>query len=100
MRNHGPGEHSVTGSGPIEGSVAGRGGSSDNGASDIVFDFSALDEMRVQDLSVMLTARQVASEDDRTVWATGVPVQTWRTLYAMGLSGFFRPFPISEVEDA
>lgn len=86
--------------GGIGGSGAAGRGTSEPEASDIVFDFSALDEMRFQDLSFLLTARQLVSEDDRTVWATGVPMETWRTLYAMGLSGFFRPFPTSDVEDA
>lgn len=100
MRNHGPEEPIMAAGGGIGGSGAARGGSSEPEASDIVFDFSALDEMRFQDLSFLLTARQLVSEDDRTVWATGVPVETWRTLYAMGLGGLFRPFPTSEVEDA
>lgn len=100
MRNHGSED-------PILAEGAGNGGSGathtgppEPQGSDIVFDFSTLEEMRFQDLSFMLTAQQFVSEDDGTVWATGVPVHTWRTLYAMGLSGFFRPFPISDVEDA
>ncbi len=100
MRNHGPEEPTMAAGGGISGSGAARRGTSEPEASDIVFDFSALDEMRFQDLSFLLTARQLVSEDDRTVWATGVPMETWRTLYAMGLSGLFRPFPISDVEDA
>ncbi|MFP3948481.1 MAG: hypothetical protein ACOC8K_01940 [Gemmatimonadota bacterium] len=100
MRNHGPEEPITAEGGGMDGSGAARGDSSKPKASDIVFDFSALDEMRFQDLSFLLTARQLVSDDDRAVWATGVPVGTWRTLYSMGLSGLFRPFPTSDVEDA
>ncbi|MDX1566335.1 MAG: hypothetical protein R3223_00950 [Longimicrobiales bacterium] len=100
MRNHGTEEPIAAEASGIGGSGAGGVGSSEPKASDIVFDFSALDAMRFQDLSFLLTARQLVSEDDGTVWATGVPVETWRTLYAMGLSGLFRPFPTSDVEDA
>lgn len=67
---------------------------------DLVFDFSELDPMRVQDLSVLLTARQLAFEDDRTVWATEVPFQIWQTLQALGLSGYFRPFPAPDARQS
>lgn len=100
MRNHGTEDPIRAGGGGIGRSGGPRGGSSEPQASDIVFDFSALEEMRFQDLSFLLTARQLVSEEDRTVWATGVPMETWRTLYSMGLSGLFRPFPTSDVEDA
>lgn len=97
MRNHGTNGH------PADGDLAGTavhvtGPGPD--ASDVVFDFSDLEQMRVQDLTVLLTARQVAMEEDRTVWAAGVPVRTWRILHAMGLGGFFKPFPTSDVEEA
>jgi len=100
MRNHGTEDPIRAGGGGIGGSGASRDGSSKPQASDIVFDFSALEEMRFQDLSFLLTARQLVSDEDRTVWATGVPMETWRTLYSMGLSELFRPFPTSDVEDA
>lgn len=100
MRNHGSEDPILAEGAGTGGSGAARAGPSEPQGSDIVFDFSALEQMRFQDLSFMLTAQRFVSEDDGTVWATGVPVQTWRTLYAMGLKGFFRPFPTSDVEDA
>ena len=100
MRNHGSEDPILVESPGTGGSGAARTGPSEPRSSDIIFDFSALEEMRFQDLSFALTAQRLVSEDEGTVWATGVPVETWRTLYAMGLSGFFRPFPTSDVEDA
>lgn len=98
MQNHGP-DGPIT-SEDVRGSVALPVHRSAPEVTDVIFDFSDLEDMRVQDLSVLLTARQVATEEDRTVWATGVPLHTWRTLHAMGLSGFFKPFPTSDVEKA
>lgn len=68
--------------------------------SDLVFDLSDLDQMRVQDLMVLLTARRLALEDDRSVWAAGASMHTWRVLHAMGLGGFFKHFPTSDTEEA
>ncbi len=99
MRNHGPEDRQAAEGGRIDASVSVRSSDREPGPSDLVFDFSDLDQMRVQDLSVMLTARQMAFADDRTVWAAGVPVHTWRTLHAMGLRGFFKPFPTSDVQE-
>lgn len=97
MRNHGPHDRPVDGSGRVDPAIP--GGPAGDG-SGLVFDFSDLDHMRVQDLSVLLTARQMASADDRTVWATGVEAQTWKALRAMGLKGYFKQFPTSDMEKA
>ncbi|NIP57832.1 MAG: hypothetical protein GWM92_17770 [Gemmatimonadetes bacterium] len=48
------------------------------------------------DLALLLTACQIAEEEDRTVWAAGLPSSTWGALNAMGLGHFFRHFPLSE----
>lgn len=98
MRNHGPHDRQADGGGGLDTSVPG-GAAAERGTG-LVFDFSDLERMRVQDLSVMLTARQMASEDDRTVWATGVGAHTWKALRAMGLRGYFKQFPTSDMENA
>lgn len=99
MRNHGTEDRHPGGS-RIDASVHVQGSEHGPEASDVVFDFSDLDRMRIQDLTVLLTARQMAMEEDRTVWAAGVQMRTWRTLHAMGLGGFFKRFPTSDVEEA
>lgn len=86
--------------GPIEGPVHVAGLDEEPEASDVVFDFSDLDQMRIQDLTVLLTASQLARNEDRTVWAAGVAMHTWRTLHAMGLGGYFKPFPTSGVQES
>lgn len=67
---------------------------------DLVFDFSQMDDISVHDLSVLLTAQRLATEEDRAVWAAGVQVETWHALHAMGLGHYFRPFPTSETREA
>lgn len=99
MRDHGPDDRSRVGSGDGEQPPAG-GFSSPPAAGDVVFDFSELEPMRVQDLSVLLTARQLAFDDDRTVWAAEVPMEIWQTLRALGLTGYFRPFPAPDVRQS
>jgi hypothetical protein len=64
---------------------------------DLVFDFSEMDDISVHDLSVLLTAQRLATEEDRAVWAAGVQVETWHALHAMGLGHYFRPFPTGGV---
>ncbi len=64
--------------------------------SDLVFDFSGMGQMTGADLALLLTACQIAEEEDRTVWAAGLPSSTWGALNAMGLGHFFRHFPLSE----
>jgi len=65
-------------------------------APDLIFDCTGLEEMRVGDLSLLLTAGRMARDEDRTVWAAGLPASQWRSLHAMGLDHLFRPFPVSE----
>lgn len=96
MRDHGPDERPRIG--VDDGDVSRAGDfSSPTTPGDLVFDFSELEPMRVQDLSVLLTARRLALEHDRTVWAADVPMEIWETLQALGLTGYFRPFPAPDV---
>lgn len=63
---------------------------------DVVFDFTGIERVDVSSLSLLLTAGHLAHEDDRNVWVTAVPDQAWHVLHALGLEGFFLPFPGSE----
>lgn len=100
MRNHGTEDRQASGGGRIDAAVRVPGSDPEPDASDLVFDFSDMGQMRFQDLTVLLTARQMAMEEERTVWATGVPMHTWKTLHAMGLGGYFKRFPTSDVQEA
>lgn len=65
-----------------------------SGASDLVFDFSGVGHVDLGGLSLLLTARQIAREDSRDVWVRGLPDDTWRVLYGLGLQDYFRLFPL------
>ncbi len=62
----------------------------------LVVDLSGFHELGVTDLSLLLTAQQVAQEEDRDVWLAGVPFHIWQKLHELGLGRFFRPFPSSD----
>ena len=79
--------------------LSGSGGPR-RGEEDIVFDFSKMSTLKVSDLAVMLTAHQIASEEERTVWVTGLPRDSWLIIRALGLEGYFRPFPYLASEEA
>lgn len=101
MNSHGPEGRKARGDTGFEPSVRVAEIEGSKEREDVLFDFSDLDHMRVQDLTLLLTARGIALENERAVWAAGVPLHTWRTLQAMGLGGFFKPFPtFGDVEDA
>jgi len=93
MRDHGRenrgGEDGTT----IVASVRVRERGARSGGEDLVFDLSGMDEMTVKELSVLLTAQQLASREDRAVWATGVAAGTWHALRTMGLTDYLKPFP-------
>ena len=63
-------------------------------AADLVFDFSGVGHVDLAGLSLLLTARQLAQEDSRDVWVRGLPDDTWRVLYQLGLQNYFRLFPL------
>lgn len=62
---------------------------------DLVVDLSGITELDVASLALLLTAQQKAEQEDRGVWLAGVPLHVWQALHAMGLGGFFKPFPVS-----
>jgi len=62
---------------------------------DVVLDLSDRDELGVADLALLLTAQQIAQRQHRSIWLAGLPLEAWHTLHEMGLSRFFRPFPLS-----
>jgi ABC-type transporter Mla MlaB component len=61
--------------------------------SDVVVDLSGMEKLDVTSLALLLTARQHAEKEHRAIWLAGVPMGVWKTLHAMGLGGFFKPFP-------
>ena len=66
---------------------------SDRGAPDLVFDFSGKEVPDLGDLSLLLTARLLAEEQERRVWVRALPEPTWRLLQALGLDHLFQLFP-------
>ena len=60
---------------------------------DLVFDFTDLDGMDVYGLSLVLTAGQMARDEDRVVWLAGMNPRTAHILGSLGLSDFFRFMP-------
>lgn len=82
--------------GRIETPVTAGGGEQAPRSPDLIFDFSGLGRMTAADLALLVTAQQLADEEDRTVWVAGLPSSTWGTLRAMGLGHLFRPFPLTE----
>jgi ABC-type transporter Mla MlaB component len=62
---------------------------------DLVVDLSGIKELDLTSLALLLTAQQKAEKEDRDVWLAGVPLHVWKALHAMGLGGFFKPFPVS-----
>ncbi len=100
MRDHGREGRNGDEASRIAASVTVRGTGTEEAPRDLVFDFSDLDDMSVQDLSVLLTAQRMATEEDRAVWATGVARETWHALHALGLEEYFRPFPTAGDREA
>jgi len=60
---------------------------------DLVFDFSGKEVPDLGDLSLLLTARMLAEEEERQVWVRALPEPTWRLLQALGLDHLFQLFP-------
>ncbi len=63
--------------------------------SDLMVDLTGVEALDLTSLALLLTAQQNAQQEDRAVWLVGVPLPVWKTLQAMGLGRFFRPFPLS-----
>lgn len=66
---------------------------SESGVTDLVFDFSGIQVPDLGDLSLLLTARMLAEEEERRVWVRALPEATWRLLQALGLAHLFQLFP-------
>jgi hypothetical protein len=62
-------------------------------ATDLVFAFSGGERLDLYGLSLLLTAQQIAHEDDRAVWVAGLSRRSWLLLEALGLEGLFKAFP-------
>lgn len=62
---------------------------------DLLFAFSGGERLDLYGLSLLLTARQMAYEDDRSVWVSGLSRRSWMLLKALGLEGMFKAFPPS-----
>ena len=60
---------------------------------DLVFDFTNTGRIDLAGMSLLFTARELASEEDRLVWVAGLPAQIWEFLRSLGLEGYFKPFP-------
>lgn len=59
----------------------------------LIFDVSAMGQMNVGDLSLLLTASRLARANDQDVWITGLPGRSWQMLHALGLADEFKQFP-------
>jgi len=65
----------------------------DRPVTDLVFAFSGGEKLDLHGLSLLLTAQQMAHDDDRTVWVAGLSQRSWLLLEALGLNGLFKAFP-------
>lgn len=61
----------------------------------LVVDLSGTRYLDQTNLALLLTAQQLAAQEDRDTWLTGVALPLWQALQAMGLGGFFRSLPAS-----
>lgn len=59
----------------------------------IVFDFSGREMPDMRELTLLVTARMLAEQDERPVWVRALPHRSWELLEAMGLAHLFRFFP-------
>jgi anti-anti-sigma regulatory factor len=59
----------------------------------LVVDLSGTRYLSQADLALLLTAQQLAAQDDRDTWLAGLALPLWHALQAMGLGGFFRSLP-------
>ena len=71
-----------------------------SGPRDWVFAFHDSDALDMQGISLLLTARGLAASEDRHVWLAGLPEEFWYFMEAMGLEGFFLPFPEMQNREA
>lgn len=58
-----------------------------------VFDFTGVGRVDLGALALMLTARELLPEENRTVWVAGLPGSFWSSMRSMGLDGYFQQIP-------
>jgi ABC-type transporter Mla MlaB component len=61
----------------------------------LVLDLSGTKDLDQANLAFLLTVQQLAAQQDRDTWLTGVTLPLWHGLQAMGLGRFFRSLPAS-----
>jgi len=59
----------------------------------LIVDYGGTDGPDLGGVGLLLTARQLAAEEDRTVWVRALPERSWKTLRALGLARLFHVFP-------
>lgn len=60
---------------------------------DLVFDFSEMERPDLGGMVLVLTARQIAEDDDRRVWVKSMSARMRELLHALGLEHLFEDFP-------
>ena len=96
MAEHATTDRLYSGSGEKQGSgtvTALDTPNADRPATDLVFAFSGGEKLDLHGLSLLLTAQQMAHDDDRTVWVAGLSRRSWLLLEALGLNDLFKAFP-------
>jgi hypothetical protein len=62
---------------------------------DLVFDFAGKRSPDLGAICLMLTARNLAGDENRKVWLHALPEPTWRLLHSLGLQRYFELLPAS-----
>jgi anti-anti-sigma regulatory factor len=61
----------------------------------LVVDLSGTRHLDLPNLALLLTAQQLAEQEDRDTWLAGIALPLWHALQAMGLGRLFRSLPAS-----
>jgi len=93
MAEHGTTNRLYTDSDREPGTVAAIDSGQEPEQTDLIFAFSGGERLDLYGLSLLLTARQLAHEDDRSVWVAGLSRHSWMLLKALGLEDMFKAFP-------
>ena len=93
MTEHGTTNRLHTDSDQEPGTITAIESSQEPVQTDLIFAFSGGEKLDLYGLSLLLTARQMAHEDDRSVWVAGLSRHSWMLLKALGLEDLFLPFP-------
>ena len=60
---------------------------------DWIFAVEDSDALDIQGIALLMTARELAVDENREVWLAGLPAEFWSLMTAIGLEGYFIPFP-------